>query len=101
MANLSPLQIFQETGYSEHYMQITEEAISKELQAHPDLIGDWYIWSENKRCSPAWFITKNEQGQWIVGILEKNGQRSHTRSFASALSATTFFVKMEMEQLRK
>ena len=101
MANLSPLQIFHEIGYSEHHTQITEEAIFKELQTHPDLIGDWYIWSENKRCSPAWFITKNEQGEWIVGFLEKNGRRSHVRAFSSALSATAFFVKMEMEQLRK
>jgi hypothetical protein len=101
MASLSPLAILQETGYSEHHTLITEEAIAKELQAHPSLIGDWYIWSENKRCSPAWFITKNQQGQWLVGLCEKSGQRSQTRTFADALSATAFFVKREMEQLRQ
>lgn len=66
MANTSPLQIFQETGYSEHHTQITEEAISRELVANPDLIGDWYMWSENKRCTPSWFISKSEQGECLT-----------------------------------
>lgn len=100
-ADMSPLQLFRETGYSEHHRQITKEVISKELENNPDLIGDWYIWSENKRCTPAWFISKNEQDEWIVAFLEKNGRTSHTHAFSNALSATTFFVKMEMEQFRK
>jgi hypothetical protein len=98
---LSPLQVFRETGYADHHDQITPEVLAEELRKNPDWIGDWYIWSENKRSSPSWFISQIGPSEWIVAMLERDGRRSQVHTFSTALSATAFFVKMEMEHFRE
>lgn len=98
---MTPLQIFQATGYSEHHAEVTPEVILKELEACPDMIGDWYVWSENNRSTPSWHIFKDEHDGWIVEFFQENGKASHVRTFSDAFTATAFFVKMEMEKFRR
>ena len=34
------------------------EVLEKELRRHPEAVDGWVRWSEDKRWSPAWYLTK-------------------------------------------
>ena len=70
-------------------------AIAKVLIAHPDLIDDWFRWSEDQRSSPAYYLVE-ERGTFVVGRFP--GQERMV--FSDRIAACADFVLKYVRQLR-
>jgi len=99
--NISPINLLKESGYLEFPDQINEEEIEEVLKLYPHLIDEWLLWSENKRSTPTWFFTKdNDDGWCFVGHSpeSKEFEEINTKDEFKACAA---FIKREAERLRK
>ena len=99
--NVSMIALLKESGYLENFNEVTEARILEYLQQHPDLVGTWVLYSENKRTDGGWYILTPRDSQippnvWAVGFYPAE----ETREFPDGASACAFFVKQEVESIR-
>lgn len=99
--NISSLNLLKESGYLEFPDQIGEEEIAAILKLYPNLINEWLLWSENKRSTPTWFFTKdNDDGWYFVGHSPESKEFEEINT-KDEFKACTAFIKREVERLRK
>jgi hypothetical protein len=46
--------------------KLTIESVLPVLRSNPTLVEDWVVWSEDQRCTPAYYFLE-ENGQYVVG----------------------------------
>ncbi len=95
----SPREIYAATGYAGEHAAISQEAIEAALAARPDLIEYWLGYSEDKRCSAGWYMTKRGN-RWTVGYFSSDRGRVWELLFESPVRACACLVRLEMECLR-
>jgi predicted HTH domain antitoxin len=97
----TPRELYFKTKYSDYHELITEVEIEKYLQENLSLIDLWEIFSMDKRWSPSWYFTRSDSGKNVVGYFHHDDKMKKQMSFNHASKACAFFIKMEMEELRK
>jgi hypothetical protein len=97
--NASPVTLVKESGYVELHQQIGEEEIEDVLRLHPHLVAEWLLWSENKRGTPTWFITKGDSGNYHVEFSEE-GKEFEEVSSKDEFKACAAFIKRDVERIR-
>ena len=98
--NSSPREIYERTGYARYYASITQERVIDLLRTKPRLVDEWLMFSEDKRCTPAWFFEKRPEKMWRVGYIDRNGSTIHEVMFDDSINACALIVRMEMEEFR-
>ena len=93
-----PIELYYETGYSEHYCNVSESFLEGVLRNDSSLVEDWKAFSEDKRWSPAWYFTTGG-GISVVGHNPPDPNMKE-KTFRDPFQACAYFVKMEMEAFR-
>ena len=97
--------LLRESGYVSAASKISEQDIETHLRNNPDLVAAWIGYSEDQRCSPAWYLAQPGAGLdgregWRVGYYtSRDRPRPPERVFADEFSACAFFVMRQVESL--
>lgn len=97
----TPLELYLETEYNDYHDLITEFEIENYLRKNAELIDLWETFSMDKRWSPSWHFTRTDSGKNIVGYFHHDDNMKKQMEFDDVSKACAFFIKMEMEELRK
>ncbi len=64
-SGISAYKLVCETGINPDSLDV--HSVSSVLSSEPELIDDWLGWSEDQRCSPAYYFIK-EESRYVVGL---------------------------------
>ena len=84
--NKSIVDLAAEAGYFDNRGALVRSDLSLFLSRHQDLIPAWVQYSEDQRCSPAWYLLERE-GSYIVGL-----DPDQELSFPSSVEAFAEFI---------
>jgi hypothetical protein len=97
--NASPWQLLQESGYLEKRTAIDVATMRGYFLAHPEGVGEWLLYSDNKRVSSGWYFSEADSAAaYVVGYFPTDPKRPDRR-FTEAAEACATFVKSELEQM--
>jgi len=92
--------IYMATRYEEFCLRITQDEILNIVKNNPELIDKWHLYSQDKRCSPAWYMENRAGNFWEVGFEMPKGKRGYRLSFIDPSLACSLMIRMEMETFR-
>jgi hypothetical protein len=95
----SPLKLLRESGYYNMPDKITESVIQEALTRRPELVRDWQIYSEDKRCA-GWYWQAGAQRGYEVRFTPEAGKDTEVLLFRNEVSACAAFIKREVERFR-
>jgi hypothetical protein len=95
--NMSPVNLLKASGYLEFSDQIGEAEIEEILKLYPHLISEWLLWSENKRSTPAWFFTKDDNDGWCFVGHSPESKEFEEINTKDEIKACAAFIKREAE----
>jgi hypothetical protein len=103
--NVSMVALLTESGYDPARSGISETTIEEHLRQHPELVPIWVHYSEDQRCSPAWYLVGpgaglDGQQSWCVGFYAPQG-RLPERAFPNEFAASAFFIMRQVEELAR
>lgn len=84
--------------YARHQASITARDLEAYLRAHPGLVRDWVLLSENQRCTPALCLLAPDNAdrtQWIVAWFPKGPRRT----FGCEYEATATYIKSYLDEV--
>ena len=87
-----------ESGYFEVHELIAEHEIIEILKKHPHLIAEWLQWSDNQRCTPTWYFTKDTDGKCFVGHSPEINEFKEINT-ANEFEACAFFIKKLIKKI--
>ena len=90
--NVSFWDLVKESGYQRQQAAIGIEDVKRCRRAHPELIGVWQQYSEDKRVSSGWYFDKANQE---VGYY--SDRREHVQTFGDNFEACAVFIKYELD----
>jgi hypothetical protein len=91
----SPSQIVTDSDYRQWRDRITVHAIRQHLREHTELLGEWVMYSENKRCG-GWFIDLSARR---VGYYSNLGITQQEQVFDDQLEACAHYIRHELESI--
>lgn len=91
-------ELLQKTGYSKIASHISEKDLYKQLAVHPEFVGDWLEYSQDKRCDDGWYFKLSDK-KYLVGYVGKN--RNAETEYDDKIKACADFVKQELDQIIK
>lgn len=97
----TPRELYLKTKYNDCHDLITEFVIENYLRENPELIDLWETFSMDKRWSPSWYFSRSNSRKNIVGYFHHDDNMKKQMEFDDVFKACAFFIKMEMEELRK
>lgn len=71
--------------------------IQRILQQFPEFVPEWIEYSEDQRCTPAWYISKTGSSEWTVGFFDRDGTKKHLSLYTDRMPACAAFIKNFME----
>ncbi len=97
--DVSPWRLLRDSGYLQWRAKIDVAALTRFFVDHPELIGEWLVYSDNKRVSSGWYFTGDTaDGPYVVGYFPADLNKQE-KQFASAADACALFVKCELEEM--
>jgi hypothetical protein len=97
VANKSSLTLMQESKFLDFHNDITKQDIKEYLFRHKNLIGNWEIWSDDKRT---WgYYLSISPKKCIVGSIDENGKENYSKSFRKAEDACAEFILREVSEI--
>jgi hypothetical protein len=93
-ANLSPVDLLRAGRFASNEPATATE-IEACLRSAPDLVDAWEQYSDDQRCSPAWFVTQRPDGQFGIGR-SPSGEREW---FADRVQAVSEFAARSLRDL--
>jgi hypothetical protein len=100
--DVSMIDLIRESSYVKDWQTVKEQHIESYLRECPRLVEEWIQYSEDQRCSPAWYILRPSEGKpnegWIVGRHPTAPQNACR--FSNPFAACACFIKLEAEELR-
>lgn len=87
------------SGYADGHVGVDVPMIEDALRAHPEFVGDWLEYSEEKRSSAGWFIRKAASGGWEVGYVAE-GAFEEVSLYQDELEACAAFIKKEIDAVK-
>ena len=71
------------------FQTLTTSEVVPVLQSNPALVDDWAMWSEDQRCTPAYFF-QEKGGKYVVGRMAEQEQVEFDDQF---LACADFIIK--------
>jgi len=96
----TPQQLYDETGYAAEHSVISQADLEAAISRDMSLVEDWLAFTEDKRWTPAWALTKHREKVWVVSYVPKGGSRGYEVVFTSPIPACALMIRMEMEDFR-
>jgi hypothetical protein len=98
--NKNMFQLLKTSGYFEYKDIITKEKVIEEIKNNPRIIGDWALYSDDKRTPSGWYFQQRDTDKWVVGYFDgKNIKKENEQIFTSAFEACATFILRETEKL--
>ncbi len=97
--SLTPIQILDRSGYSVFCEQISKQDIIDELKKDNGLITCWLNFTEDKRWSPAWGISRNNNEYILFYCAYREVEIK--QAFEDPYEPCAIMIRMEMESLMK
>ena len=73
--NVSPINLIVRSGYPAVASQLTVDRVRRCLAAHPNWVDSWFIWSDDQRSSPAWWLAEKSATTYEVGYYDPKHER--------------------------
>jgi hypothetical protein len=67
MGTVSARELIARTGYSTRWRSVSVGLLADTLRAHPEWVDAWIQWSEDKRVSSGWYISRCGESAFDVG----------------------------------
>jgi hypothetical protein len=96
----TPRQLYDATRYTACHATITQDDIEQVVTRDPTLIADWLAFTEDKRWTPAWGLSKRSETHWIVFHGLRDGTFDYELPFRSAIPACALLIRFEMKRFR-
>jgi len=97
--NMSPWALLQASGYCEHRHAMDVAKLQEHVAQHPELVGHWIGYSEDKRVSSGWYFSADSvDGPYVVGCFPGDPERTEKR-FTDGVEACAVFIKNELESI--
>jgi hypothetical protein len=64
---VSARELIARSGYGDRWRSVTVERLADTLREHPDWVEAWIQWSEDKRVSSGWYISRRGETAFDVG----------------------------------
>jgi hypothetical protein len=96
--NLSILDILRRTEYFDNHEFLTTQGIQRCLRSHPELMTEWFSYSEDKRTSRGWYLIKDTESRpprYAVGYFP----RGEEIDFQSQEAACSEFIFREVREI--
>jgi hypothetical protein len=94
-SDVSILRLAEESDYRAHQTAIAVEDLQQYLQAHQELVGEWYVYSDNKRTSSGWYF---DHAARRVGYYSGT-RREREQTFDDVTQACAVFIKHEIDSI--
>jgi len=100
LGNVSMYSLLANSGYLNSPEEVSEEAILRGLQQHPECIHDWRVYSEDKRTT-GWYLMERSAGLYGVGFIPSaKDDGIDSLLYPDEVSACAAFIKLEIEYIR-
>ena len=96
----TPRQLYDETGYGTKHPSISQADIEAVVSDDLSLVDDWIAFTEDKRWTPAWGLSKRGRKSWVVFRVKKGGVIACEVVFTSPVPACALMIRLEMEGFR-
>lgn len=97
--DVSFYSLLKKIGYFEMHDQITVKTLREALLEYPGCVNDWIQFSEDQRCSPAWFFRQNGT-DYEVGYWSSKADDAPPTKYSDSLEACAIFIKHKIEGVR-
>ena len=67
MRTVSARELIARSGYSDRWPLLSVELLAGTLREHPDWVDAWIRWSEDKRVSSGWYLSRRGDTAFEVG----------------------------------
>src|SRR5262245_23716112 len=97
--DVSMVNLIRDSGYIEVADQVFESEIEEYLREHSDLVDVWRQYSEDQRCSPAWYLSSPKfaaratDSRWRAGYYSTLPAERTESVFPDGYAACAYFVK--------
>ena len=95
---ISMYDLLQQTGYPDIADQVSEQDLYSELITHPDLVNDWFQYSQDKRCDDGWYFKYSDNNKYLVGCLDKSSNIE--TEYNDKFKACAAYIKKELDQIK-
>jgi hypothetical protein len=99
--DVSWIAVFDETGFVANKTSWSSADVEAYLRKHPELVDVWLLYSDDQRCSPAWYVVPPKGNMpadsWRVGHQPR--LLLGDRRFKDAAAAVTFFIEQQVRRL--
>lgn len=72
LGNVSAIDLVIRSGYPAVASQVTADRARRCLAVHPDWVDAWFVWSDDQRSSPAWWLAETSATTYEVGYHDPN-----------------------------
>ena len=97
MRGMSPRALFEASNYRQFSSKITTEAIASHIRGNRAFIGDWYMYSENKRTDRGWhFFIGDDQDKHSV-VYYEGARIILEEHYDNEFDACASYIKHELE----
>lgn len=90
----SPKQIARLLKLKQRRGEVDPRKISAYLTENPHLLDEWLRWSEDKRWSPAWYLSKSA-ANWVLAYYPDGPEHV----YKDPIQACTKFVEAELDDI--
>jgi hypothetical protein len=98
--NMSPMALLAASGYRKHRDTIDVAKIRKYVEQHPELVGDWMAYSDNKRTSTGCcFYAESSSGPYVLSYFPSRNPSKTDQKYSNESEACAVYIKYELESI--
>jgi hypothetical protein len=75
LGNVSEVELVRRSGYLDLRKQMTVDHLATCLRDHPDWVRAWFLWSDNQRSSPNWWLAGWISHEYTLGYYDPKVDR--------------------------
>ena len=100
--DISIFDLLEETGYLELHNEVSVSDIRNALERELACVQEWMQYSEDQRCSSAWYFTLNDEGLYETSYFDIKAVPNTTNrvQYENAIDACAAFIKHQIESIR-
>lgn len=91
----TPRQLYDETGYDTQHTSISQADIEAVVSDDLSLVDDWIAFTDDKRWTPAWGLSKCGRKSWVVFRVKKGGGIACEVRFTSPVPACALMIRLD------
>ena len=98
LGTYSAAEVVRRSGYGLARDHVTVDRLAACLADHPEWVDAWFLWSDENRGIPAWYVRRAGSSGFRVGRKDHGGQSEPLR-FDNRTLACAEYVRREVESI--